>query len=99
MSPTEPHQIIRQARHKLQLNQCLFAAELGKTQSVLSRYESGKVNPPTNIIIHCTNILNNDGTSDDIEQLITKIRSLNGDQHLKLRQALNTLLNNCIREN
>lgn len=98
MTAPKPRHIILQARKKLQLNQCSFAYKIGKTQSVLSRYESGKINPPWDIIIRCTNILNGDSTTDDddIEQIISKIRTLDGNQHIKLRQALNTLLNNCI---
>lgn len=39
------------------LTQEAFAAELGKSQGVLSRYESGKVGPPYPVFIHCMHIL------------------------------------------
>jgi len=94
---SEPSHIVRRARKKLQLNQSDFAASIGKSQGVLSRYESGKVYPPVSIIMHCMHILGDDSATADIEQIITKIRTLNGDQHIKLRQALNTLLDNCIQ--
>lgn len=93
---SEPSHIVRRARKKLQLNQSDFAVSIGKSQGVLSRYESGKVNPPVDIIMRCMHILDDSSAAADIEQIITKIRTLNGDQHIKLRQALNTLLDNCI---
>ncbi len=93
---SEPSRIVHHARKKLQLNQSDFAASIGKSQGVLSRYESGKVNPPVNIIMHCMHILDDGSATADIEQIISKIRNLNGDQHIKLRQALNTLLDSCV---
>jgi len=90
-----PASIIRQARLFLKLNQKDFAEQLGKTQSVLSRYESGDVQVPSNIVMHCMHILNKDSTpnnSDSMKEIILKIRTLDGDQHRKLREALNIFL-------
>ncbi len=88
--------LVRGARNKLQLNQHDFAKEINKTQSILSRYECGKVVPPQKVIMHCMHILNDGSTSADIEQIISKVRALDGEQHIKLREALNTLLDKCI---
>lgn len=88
----EPRQIVRQARVISQLNQQDFAKSLGKSQGVLSRYENGKVPPPSDVIMHCMNIMNTNSGNSDIDQIIAKVRSLHGDQYIKVRTALNTLL-------
>jgi len=88
--------LVRRARNKLQLNQVDFAEEINKTQSVLSRYECGKVIPPLKIIMHCMHILNEVPSSTDIEQIVTKVRALEGEQYVKIREALNTLLDKCV---
>lgn len=88
--------LVRRARRKLKLNQIDFAKEISKTQSVLSRYECGKVTPPQKIIMHCMHILNEGSSSADIEQIVTKVRALDGEQYVKIREALNTLLDKCI---
>jgi len=90
---SKPSQIVRQARLLSQLNQEKFAKSLGKSQAVLSRYENDKVIPPSNIIMHCIHIMNNSSDNSDIEQIITKIRSLDGEQYIEIRAALNTILN------
>ena len=90
-----PSAAIRQARKILQLNQQEFAERFGKTQSVLSRYESGSVHAPSDIVMHCMHIINEESistNSDDMEEIILKIRNLGGDQHIKLREALNIFL-------
>jgi transcriptional regulator with XRE-family HTH domain len=87
-----PAQLLKKARKKLALNQTEFAEQLGKTQGTLSRYESGSVPPPSEVIMHCMHILNSDPTSDSVDDLIEKIGQLRGDQYAKLREALNTLL-------
>ena len=92
----KPSQIIREARKKIDKNQEDFAKYIGKTQSVLSRYETGQVKPSADIIMHCMNILNSDSSTDDIEQIIAKIRTLDGEQHLQIRRALSLLLDKCI---
>lgn len=85
-------QILRSARKKLQLNQIDFATRIGKSQGTLSRYESGRVPPPSGVIMHCMNILDSDPASDSIDELKGKIDRLAGDRHSKLREALNVLL-------
>lgn len=92
----ESSKIVRTARKLIGLNQADFADRIGKTQSVLSRYENGKVKPPSEIVIHCMHILSKDSFSDDIEQIITKVRALDGEQHTKVREAISLLLDKCI---
>lgn len=91
---------ILKARRILQLNQHDFAIKLGKTQSVLSRYESGDVQPPSDVIMHCMHILDEHSSldySDSVEEIVQKIRALNGDQYTKLREALNIFLDNLLK--
>lgn len=92
----QPSKLIQEARHYLQLNQTVFAKQIGKTQTTLSRYESGKVEPPSSVVMHCMHILTNDDANDEIEQIIAKIKTLDGEQHKKFREAINVLLSNCI---
>jgi len=88
----EPHQIVRRARVISQLNQEDFAKSLGKSQGVISRYENGKVPPPSGVVMHCMHIMNTNSDDSDIDQIISKVRSLDGDQYIEVRTALNTLL-------
>ena len=88
--------LVRRARKKLKLNQVDFSKKINKTQSVLSRYESGKVMPSHQIIMHCMHILSDAAPSADIEEIVSKVRALDGEQHLKIREALNTLLDKCV---
>ncbi len=90
-----PSSVIRQARKILKLNQRDFAQQLGKTQSVLSRYESDRVHAPSDIVMRCMHIIEENSISDNsdsMEEIILKIRRLDGSQHTKLREALNILL-------
>lgn len=54
--PSDYSKVIRGARAILGLNQADFASEIGRSQSEVSKYESGLVAPPINIFIHCLNI-------------------------------------------
>ncbi|MEJ2611203.1 MAG: helix-turn-helix domain-containing protein [Candidatus Thiodiazotropha sp.] len=87
-----PAEIIRNARIKLQLNQKDFANSIKKTQSSVSRYESGDVPPPSQVIMHCMNILNKSPSNNSVGDLIDKLSLLKGDEHSKLIEALNVLL-------
>lgn len=49
--------LVRRARHTLDLNQGEFAAILGKSQAVVSRYEQGSVDPPGEVVMRCVQIL------------------------------------------
>lgn len=96
-----PSSTITSARKLLQLNQEDFAKKLGKTQSVLSRYESGLVKPPSDIVMHCMHILNisdSEENSDSVDEIIHKIRALSDDKHTKLREALNIFLDSLLKQ-
>ncbi|AVO30098.1 helix-turn-helix domain-containing protein [Stenotrophomonas maltophilia] len=49
--------LVRRARLHCGDSQQKFALRLGKSQAVVSRYESGKVDPPGNVVMHCMHIL------------------------------------------
>lgn len=91
MSQTAP-QILKSARKKLALNQSVFAKQFGKSQGTFSKYESGHVPPPSEVIIRCMNILNTDHTSDRVEDLVERVGRLAGERHSNFRRALNVLL-------
>lgn len=48
--------LVRQARAKLNVSQTEFGRLVGKTQTVISRYEAGAVEPPGSIIMYCMHI-------------------------------------------
>jgi transcriptional regulator with XRE-family HTH domain len=54
---TTPASIVRSARRHLGLSQAEFAEKVGRTQTVISKYEAGLVNPPALVVIHCMNVL------------------------------------------
>jgi transcriptional regulator with XRE-family HTH domain len=58
-APPNPEmaQLVRSARQKTGLSQEVFARVIGRSQAVVSKYESGKVSPPGGVIIHCMNIM------------------------------------------
>lgn len=50
-------ELVRTARKIKGMTQVQFAAELGRAQSLVSKYERGDVEPPGGVIIHCMNIV------------------------------------------
>jgi len=59
--------LVGRARRKLGLKQGQFAAKLGKSQGVVSRYENGEVEPPGEVMMHCMHILAApSGSADDV---------------------------------
>lgn len=49
--------LVRTARKTKGLTQSEFAEELGRAQSLVSKYERGDVEPPGSVVIHCMNIV------------------------------------------
>ena len=81
--------LVNSARRKLGLNQKEFACYIGKSQGVVSRYESGAVEPPGEVIMHCMHILSATssfstglGALDDLlqtlEGALSLVRSMRG---------------------
>ncbi len=50
-------EIVSAARRSLGLSQALFARRIGRSQAVVSRYESGKVDPPATVMMRAMHIL------------------------------------------
>jgi transcriptional regulator with XRE-family HTH domain len=82
-------ELIRAARNgRSQKN---FADLLGVKQSSVSRYESGKANPPVNVIDHCMRLvhINSEDKSPSAEQLAERVRVTLADPDLsQVRSAL-----------
>lgn len=97
---TRTKEIIYLARKHKGLSQKDFSRTINKSQSMISKYESGKAIPPGNILILCQEILEDaEGNYDpareycDIEELIQMIRSqANGEKQTKLRQTLKQII-------
>lgn len=52
-----PAVIVRRARTQSGLSQSAFARYMGRSQAVVSRYETGKVEPPWTVIMQCMHLL------------------------------------------
>jgi len=70
---TKVKDLIRRARGKTSQKQ--FAKQLGKSQGLLSKYEKGLVNPPSDVIEKCLDILDVNTDADiSSEELAKRIR-------------------------
>lgn len=81
-------------------SQPVFAAELGITQSTLSRYENGKANPSAQLIEKCMHILHTGARNSDplYEYTVSIIeKSFSTSQDVKLRTALTYLIDHVYR--
>ncbi|PPT92695.1 hypothetical protein XaraCFBP7407_19490 [Xanthomonas arboricola pv. arracaciae] len=56
-STLQAAELVTAARAETKLSQRDFGARVGKSQGLISKYESGRVAPPAIVIIHCMNIL------------------------------------------
>ena len=91
---TTIREIIRNARGRRNQNE--FASMLGITQSTLSRYENGKVNPPADIIEQCMHLTNisSDKDAPTAEELANLIlEKLSPPTFSSLRNLLVELIN------
>lgn len=91
-------ELVRTARNGR--SQKEFARELGVRQSSVSRYESGRVNPPVTVIEHCMRQVHSTGTESapTADELAAKVRtdladSDLGDVRLALARLIATLVN------
>jgi len=71
--------IVANARYIKGLNQTEFGTSVNKTQSIISKYERGDIEPPRSVISHCMTIIRKwDGTPEpgavSLEQVILKLR-------------------------
>lgn len=56
-SALQAAELVMAARAETGLSQRDFGARVGKSQGLISKYESGQVAPPASVMIHCMNIL------------------------------------------
>lgn len=88
--------LVARARDKKGLNQAEFGAVFGKSQGEISRYESGEVRPPADILMHCMHELGLVGapepdiSASELGKLIQK--NLGGKKHHSTRRLLHQLI-------
>jgi transcriptional regulator with XRE-family HTH domain len=91
-------ELVRSARNGR--SQKEFAQELGVKQSSVSRYESGRANPPVKVIEHCMRLVHSTTAeaAPTADQLAAKVRkeladSDLGEMRLALARLIDTLAN------
>jgi len=86
-------EIIKKARGNK--SQEAFAREIGKSQGTLSKYETGEVSPPSEVLEHCMHLLNNDESLSDTaaDTLANRVLyELNAPEYDKIRQIISFLI-------
>lgn len=75
MAITTVAELVRTARNGR--SQKDFARELGVRQSSVSRYESGRANPPVRVIEHCMRLVHSTGhePAPTADELAVKVRT------------------------
>ncbi|MBP1151313.1 helix-turn-helix transcriptional regulator [Methylocaldum sp. RMAD-M] len=75
MAITTVAELVRTARNGR--SQKDFARELGVRQSSVSRYESGRANPPVRVIEHCMRLVHSTGhePAPTADELAAKVRT------------------------
>ncbi len=92
-------ELVRTARNGR--SQKEFARELGVRQSSVSRYESGRANPPVKVIEHCMRLVHSTGTESapTADELAAKVRTELADSDLgEVRLVLARLIDTLARE-
>ena len=56
--PITPAEIIKTARKKSGLNQSELAMLIGKSRSVVAKYEKGEIDPPSSILLKVQSLVN-----------------------------------------
>ena len=89
-------QTVASARKTLKLTQGIFGQMIGRGQSLVSKYENGKVDPPWCVVMQCMKILGGSQapegeiSSSEVAQLVES--RLEGPQFSRLRTALVRLI-------
>ncbi|WP_431258551.1 helix-turn-helix domain-containing protein [Roseateles chitinivorans] len=92
--PKAPHLVVKAARLKLGLTQEAFATQIKTSQSLVSKYESGQVAPPAEILMHCVHVLSSPGEDSVSENaLLDLVRErLSGKHRAAIRAAVADLI-------
>ncbi len=91
-----PADIVRDARRQLGLTQAAFASNIDLTQGEISRYESGQVDPPSAVLLHCLEVTGQIGNVGEVSaaQLADRIkRELKPNSAQGVRSAIWQILN------
>lgn len=92
-------ELVRAARNGR--SQKEFARDLGVRQSSVSRYESGRANPPVKVIEHCMRLVHTTGieSAPTADELAAKVRTELADSDLsEVRLALARLIDTLTSE-
>lgn len=93
----EAAELVRLARHKLGMNQGQFAKTVHRTQTLVSKYERGKVLPPSDVVLHCMHIVHGSVASRmavSVEAIVERLIHVGNDPaYLPALVAIATLLN------
>ncbi len=90
-----PAELIKNYRDFTGESQEVFGDRFGKTQSQISKYERGELDPSAEIIIHCMTFLDTQGSAENLapKRLAKDIETLVGDiSTLPLRRAIRNML-------
>lgn len=90
-----PGELIESYRNLSGESQEMFGDRFGKTQSQISKYERGELDPPAEIIIHCMTFLDTQANAENLtpKRLAKDIETLGGDiSTLPLRKAIRNML-------
>ncbi|AUU99608.1 hypothetical protein PUATCC27989T_05198 [Phytobacter ursingii] len=86
-------EIIKLAMNKTELNQHDFSILIGRSQSQVSKYLTGKSDIPSDVNIQCMNIIKNIKPDKDSHmELLIKVIQLQGDDNKALRRVLMELI-------
>lgn len=99
MAITTVAELVRAARNGR--SQKEFARDLGVRQSSVSRYESGRANPPVKVIEHCMRLVHTTGieSAPTADELAAKVRTELADSDLsEVRLALARLIDTLTSE-
>ncbi|QXP89546.1 helix-turn-helix domain-containing protein [Methylococcus capsulatus] len=99
MAITTVAELVRAARSGR--SQKEFARELGVRQSSVSRYESGRANPPVRVIEHCMRLVHSTGHehAPTADELAAKVRTELADSDLgEIRLLLARLIDTLASE-
>lgn len=79
---TEAANLVRLARLKLDMNQAQFAKVVSRSQTLVSKYERGKVLPPSDVVLQCMHIVHGSVSSRiavSIEAIVERLKHIGND--------------------
>jgi transcriptional regulator with XRE-family HTH domain len=66
--------LVRATRLRKRLNQAAFAEIIGKTQGMVSRYESGESVPPSDVLMYCMHEESAPVIRPDLDQALAQVQ-------------------------